>query len=155
MPPVRSGPRRHLGFPRIQTLTSSRSGLVPRLPHRSIPGVTFFDQRPHILDAPSGDVRAERMHWLRIASGLHPGPPSRTRYWNQRRYRRPAVARRSEEHTSELQSLMRISYAVFCLKKKKKPTAQKSSIIIHTKKTIKKMKQNICNYINKRVKHYT
>src|SRR3546814_2014962 len=29
-----------------------------------------------------------------------------------------AVAPRSEEHTSELQSLMRISYAVFCLKKK-------------------------------------
>src|SRR3546814_8446712 len=32
----------------------------------------------------------------------------------------PAVVRRSEEHTSELQSLMRISYAVFCLKKKKR-----------------------------------
>src|SRR3546814_1414077 len=31
-----------------------------------------------------------------------------------------ALRRRSEEHTSELQSLMRISYAVFCLKKKKK-----------------------------------
>src|SRR3546814_3898405 len=31
-----------------------------------------------------------------------------------------AVKARSEEHTSELQSLMRISYAVFCLKKKKK-----------------------------------
>src|SRR3546814_1435423 len=31
----------------------------------------------------------------------------------------PAFAVRSEEHTSELQSLMRISYAVFCLKKKK------------------------------------
>src|SRR3546814_1738844 len=30
-----------------------------------------------------------------------------------------AVSARSEEHTSELQSLMRISYAVFCLKKKK------------------------------------
>src|SRR3546814_7222174 len=30
------------------------------------------------------------------------------------------TASRSEEHTSELQSLMRISYAVFCLKKKKK-----------------------------------
>src|SRR3546814_8927189 len=29
-----------------------------------------------------------------------------------------STARRSEEHTSELQSLMRISYAVFCLKKK-------------------------------------
>src|SRR3546814_3004988 len=33
---------------------------------------------------------------------------------------RSGVAGRSEEHTSELQSLMRISYAVFCLKKKKK-----------------------------------
>src|SRR3546814_2270396 len=33
-----------------------------------------------------------------------------------------AAAGRSEEHTSELQSLMRISYAVFCLKKKKKLT---------------------------------
>src|SRR3546814_6065560 len=32
---------------------------------------------------------------------------------------RAAVESRSEEHTSELQSLMRISYAVFCLKKKK------------------------------------
>src|SRR3546814_3802603 len=33
----------------------------------------------------------------------------------------PAEAMRSEEHTSELQSLLRISYAVFCLKKKNKP----------------------------------
>src|SRR3546814_10309922 len=33
---------------------------------------------------------------------------------------------RSEEHTSELQSLMRISYAVFCLKKKKQPRKNKS-----------------------------
>src|SRR3546814_2523604 len=35
-----------------------------------------------------------------------------------RRVSEAADARRSEEHTSELQSLMRISYAVFCLKKK-------------------------------------
>src|SRR3546814_5090095 len=34
------------------------------------------------------------------------------------------IRRRSEEHTSELQSLMRISYAVFCLKKKKQKNAQ-------------------------------
>src|SRR3546814_3749171 len=32
----------------------------------------------------------------------------------------PSTSKRSEEHTSELQSPMRISYAVFCLKKKKK-----------------------------------
>src|SRR3546814_3342471 len=37
--------------------------------------------------------------------------------WRRSRQR---AKRRSEEHTSELQSLMRISYAVFCLKKKKK-----------------------------------
>src|SRR3546814_3135837 len=36
------------------------------------------------------------------------------------RARADAKSKRSEEHTSELQSLMRISYAVFCLKKKKK-----------------------------------
>src|SRR3546814_5697631 len=35
---------------------------------------------------------------------------------------------RSEEHTSELQSLMRISYAVFCLKKKKKYQETKNNI---------------------------
>src|SRR3546814_4209239 len=34
----------------------------------------------------------------------------------------PEALERSEEHTSELQSLMRISYAVFCLKKKKNNT---------------------------------
>src|SRR3546814_3827731 len=37
---------------------------------------------------------------------------------------RTASRMRSEEHTSELQSLMRISYAVFCLKKKKTTTQQ-------------------------------
>src|SRR3546814_2408133 len=40
--------------------------------------------------------------------------------------RRHPEPHRSEEHTSELQSLMRISYAVFCLKKKKKKTQQQS-----------------------------
>src|SRR3546814_10041412 len=50
-----------------------------------------------------------------------------------RHRRRPALLAdrgdlRSEEHTSELQSLMRISYAVFCLKKTKKRTKTKSNI---------------------------
>src|SRR3546814_10578189 len=39
---------------------------------------------------------------------------------------------RSEEHTSELQSLMRISYAVFCLKKKNKPYTTHTNITTHT-----------------------
>src|SRR3546814_10173618 len=38
-----------------------------------------------------------------------------------------ALAHRSEEHTSELQSLMRISYAVFCLNKKKTKTQKSPS----------------------------
>src|SRR3546814_6032452 len=39
---------------------------------------------------------------------------------------------RSEEHTSELQSLMRISYAVFCLKKKNKPTTKAYTSTLQT-----------------------
>src|SRR3546814_3646806 len=46
--------------------------------------------------------------------GLPEGPEGRSR----------GRRRRSEEHTSELQSLMRISYAVFCLKKKKQKKKQ-------------------------------
>src|SRR3546814_5657650 len=49
------------------------------------------------------------------ASGPSPGTTLTTPGGN------PAASNRSEEHTSELQSLMRISYAVFCLKKKKQP----------------------------------
>src|SRR3546814_6719830 len=51
----------------------------------------------------------------------------------RRRHRRVAVEaeerHRSEEHTSELQSLMRISYAVFCLKKKTTTTTDNSCTI--------------------------
>src|SRR3546814_4248404 len=52
---------------------------------------------------------------------------------------------RSEEHTSELQSLMRISYAVFCLKKKKK----KISIVTKKKKTSKILKTTLIRHIRK------
>src|SRR3546814_10285883 len=72
------------------------------------------DDRFHVaagmLHPHQGAVRPLRD--LRIAQhhvGRHP----------DHRQRR-AQLMRSEEHTSELQSLMRISYAVFCLKKKKK-----------------------------------
>src|SRR3546814_8018619 len=56
--------------------------------------------------------RTQRVHWMqRVMIVLISGPM----YFS-------VTARlfRSEEHTSELQSLMRISYAVFCLKKKQK-----------------------------------
>src|SRR3546814_9412904 len=47
--------------------------------------------------------------------------------------------RRSEEHTSELQSLMRISYAVFCLKKKKNTNKNENIFTIHIKNNNKKL----------------
>src|SRR3546814_7714043 len=66
------------------------------------------------------------------AGGAPPGPARRragpggrrtgVRRVGQGQLTRVSPASRSEEHTSELQSLMRISYAVFCLKKKKKQT---------------------------------
>src|SRR3546814_4565571 len=46
------------------------------------------------------------------------------------------VLTRSEEHTSELQSLMRISYAVFCLKKKKQTLTIQLSILVSNNKTL-------------------
>src|SRR3546814_2628573 len=54
---------------------------------------------------------------LRRAHALH-----RAQQGNPARRVRERAGVRSEEHTSELQSLMRISYAVFCLKKKKQTT---------------------------------
>src|SRR3546814_9318866 len=52
-------------------------------------------------------------------------------------YRQPGRDdRRSEEHTSELQSLMRISYAVFCLKKKKTIHPKTKQTIRHKTQTI-------------------
>src|SRR3546814_1688718 len=58
-----------------------------------------------------------------------------------------SAALRSEEHTSELQSLMRISYAVFCLKKKitKGKTSKKQQTIQNSRKlqyTIQAKRQN-------------
>src|SRR3546814_9562079 len=53
------------------------------------------------------------------------------------RHQRAANADRSEEHTSELQSLMRISYAVFCLKKKKKQDTHTHSTQISITQTNK------------------
>src|SRR3546814_10618646 len=44
----------------------------------------------------------------------------------------PVLRSRSEEHTSELQSLMRISYAVFCLKKKKHKQPKQHTLVRNT-----------------------
>src|SRR3546814_4208542 len=84
--------------------------------------------------------RAGRLH----GGGRRPPPrPVRGRRCRNLPDRRRAAgnagarqAGRSEEHTSELQSLMRISYAVFCLKKKKHKKTHKN------KKTLNKKKES-------------
>src|SRR3546814_5105830 len=58
--------------------------------------------------------------------GSRPARSRLSRTWRRSRHLGPC-ATRSEEHTSELQSLMRISYAVFCLKKKNKRTKRKQT----------------------------
>src|SRR3546814_2076856 len=62
---------------------------------------------------------------------------------------RPARPPRSEEHTSELQSLMRISYAVFCLKKKNNNTNMNRTAK-HKVTYIQKLLHNRINIIHKR-----
>src|SRR3546814_6656351 len=59
-----------------------------------------------------------------IHTFVHTHLPGGYRHYPARDHKTP---RRSEEHTSELQSLMRISYAVFCLKTKKKTTIPHST----------------------------
>src|SRR3546814_6382778 len=71
--------------------------------------VIASEMRDHPLNDRLGEVRAPTL----ILWGRH-----------DRLIDVSCVSVRSEEHTSELQSLMRISYAVFCLKKKKKKKKQ-------------------------------
>src|SRR3546814_7547463 len=96
--------------------------LMIRRPPRStrtdtlFPYTTLFrSERAVATGKQAGKVWRSRLARLAAAARL----ASRRRI---RRRAALAIARfgRSEEHTSELQSLMRISYAVFCLKKKKK-----------------------------------
>src|SRR3546814_1881349 len=81
---------------------------------------TTFPRIPAVVQ-----VRGRSQYPTEVA-GVHPQitPPVISRRLAPRTVtasgaRSPTDAPRSEEHTSELQSLMRISYAVFCLKKKK------------------------------------
>src|SRR3546814_10578049 len=102
-----------------------------RAPHRSRRPV-----RHHIVDRRRNrlSVRGHQRRHL-YQDGGHPEPVDRNP--KDRRVRGAAgllrdIGRRSEEHTSELQSLMRISYAVFCLKKKTTKTQADNLTIART-----------------------
>src|SRR3546814_10028465 len=95
--------------------------LMIRRPPRSTRTDTLFPYTT-LFRSPPFD---EQQHH-RLQPHPHVGPLRRThdsRTVEEEHHRRNGPTwGRSEEHTSELQSLMRISYAVFCLKKKKKAT---------------------------------
>src|SRR3546814_4729987 len=82
--------------------------------------------RSLVRSRPPPAKRHARLSLLRAGADAHAGAPDPGERKRLLRARWPAPAsgngrrgaERSEEHTSELQSLMRISYAVFCLKKK-------------------------------------
>src|SRR3546814_1411007 len=78
--------------------------------------------RPRLLPEPAG---AGRNRTPAAGQLRRSGPPAGREL--HRLFRRARQGARSEEHTSELQSLMRISYAVFCLQKKKYTTKNKYS----------------------------
>src|SRR3546814_3356816 len=102
-----------------------RAGPARPLHSRNDPCLAGAEARPMVAadDAPPllplclcDTARAGvRGLWNRAAG--RDRPPRLSAETGSDRKRRPR-SRRSEEHTSELQSLMRISYAVFCLKKK-------------------------------------
>src|SRR3546814_9477548 len=90
----------------------------------------------------TGDPRAVSMtSYNRLLPVPRPTivPPIILRTGHARRWQRSAKMldtwARSEEHTSELQSLMRISYAVFCLKKKKTTKKHETNNNTQTKQT--------------------
>src|SRR3546814_5314273 len=109
------GTRRRAGKPRgIQCRTAA--------PGYFSPGLRY--ERPNLHDG-SDDI-GFRASWL---AGDGPVRASSD------------IAPRSEEHTSELQSLMRISYAVFCLKKKRHKIMPISITSEHTRTTQKISRQ--------------
>src|SRR3546814_10375118 len=76
------------------------------------------DRRARVCVATDVAARGIDLPDLRLV--IHADIPRDTLGKRQHEQQNNPAKHRSEEHTSELQSLMRISYAVFCLKKKKK-----------------------------------
>src|SRR3546814_3721718 len=83
------------------------------------PYTTLFRSGLRPYDAQYHHDRKNRAPRRARTTGIQRGFSAENAGWAGLQPRRGNAQGRSEEHTSELQSLMRISYAVFCLKKKK------------------------------------
>src|SRR3546814_2522068 len=91
-----------------------------RRPPRSTRTDTLFPYTTLFRSGESGESLGEHARGVEIDPRLRQPALGLTQRAHGNANRRDGRGKRSEEHTSELQSLMRISYAVFCLKKKKK-----------------------------------
>src|SRR3546814_3081614 len=114
LPGGRVAPDENRGNPRISRL-ARRSQPASR--HRR-PSVQDCRMVPSTNNPGPSLARAIAGRVVRLALGLAVAAASVAPVQAQSRIKDIADFERSEEHTSELQSLMRISYAVFCLKKK-------------------------------------
>src|SRR3546814_3594999 len=94
--------------------------LMIRRPPRSTRTDTLFPYTTLFRSA----LADRQPHTLAHAAHLRVRQRDRQRIGRIDRHATLQIEQRSEEHTSELQSLMRISYAVFCLKKKNKTNNQ-------------------------------
>src|SRR3546814_10435865 len=119
---IRLPPRSTRTYPLLPYTTLFRS--VDVLPGAAGP---LLRQRHAMVVELQGDADnlvALAVQQRRGDRGVHPA-----RHRHNHAGRRGRLVYRSEEHTSELQSLMRISYAVFCLKKKHKESTQTNHTI--------------------------
>src|SRR3546814_2295433 len=111
--------------------------LMIRRPPRStrtdtlFPYTTLFRSQEQRIEQREQRQRRDRLDEAREPQ-RHPRDIRVARRQNRERQADRQPRERSEEHTSELQSLMRISYAVFCLKKKKTQKKTIQEIQIHT-----------------------
>src|SRR3546814_5792036 len=80
------------------------------------------------MDAHKDDVHQTQLPILNLGDVLELGGQPGDTAKRSALFSIPLLEDRSEEHTSELQSLMRHSYAVFCLKKNKKPLPMTNTI---------------------------
>src|SRR3546814_7202285 len=87
-------------------------------------GAIAFQPLAGIDDPATRSWAADWLEGLLAHEGIEPDPGIKDALWSALG---SLASARSEEHTSELQSLMRISYAVFCLKTKNTHTKHKSA----------------------------
>src|SRR3546814_9636021 len=115
--------------------------LMIRRPPRSTRTDTLFPYTTLFRSHPRCDLSLRNRITLGVDGEYH-GDHRVNRRYEDRCAPRLQYQTEDREHTSELQSLMRISYAVFCLKKKKQKGQYTNNNMVHTSMNILKNESN-------------